>query len=120
MENRFTKYGQLLISLSGVVAIWWIFSISGFVSQSLFPTPPQVLAAAIELYRDGVLISDLKISLTRAAIGFLIGSTLGVLIGLLTARVRLVSIALEPFLTLLRPIPAIALVPDRHRLVRYR
>ena len=111
MENRFTKYGQLLISLSGVVAIWWIFSISGFVSQSLFPTPPQVLAAAIELYRDGVLISDLKISLTRAAIGFLIGSTLGVLIGLLTARVRLVSIALEPFLTLLRPIPAIALVP---------
>lgn len=111
MESKLKKIGELVISLTGVVAVWWLFSISGFISQNLFPTPPQVLAAAVELYRDGVLISDLKISLTRAAIGFFIGSTLGVLIGLLTARVSSVSVALEPFLTLLRPIPAIALVP---------
>ena len=57
------------------------------------------------------MISDLRISLTRAAIGFFIGASLGILIGLLTARVKIVSIALEPFLNLLRPIPAIALVP---------
>lgn len=57
------------------------------------------------------MISDLKISLTRAAVGFSIGASLGILLGLLTARVKIVSIALEPFLNLLRPIPAIALVP---------
>lgn len=105
------KFLQVLASLSGVVLIWWAVAASGWINQQLFPTPGQVAIAAVDLYRDGVLISDLKISLTRAAIGFLIGSTLGVLIGLLTARVRFVSIALEPILTLLRPIPAIALVP---------
>ena len=111
MEEQLRKTGQLILSLSGVVLLWWLFAASGFISQDLFPTPLQVVSAAVELYQDGVLISDLKVSLKRAAIGFLIGSSLGVLIGLMTARIHLVKVALEPFLTLLRPIPAIALVP---------
>ena len=110
-ESSLKTVGQLVLSLSDIVLLWWLVASSGAVSQDLFPTPGMVIAAAMELYRDGVLISDLKISLTRAAVGFTIGSTLGVLVGLLTARVALVSAALEPFLTLLRPIPAIALVP---------
>lgn len=111
METQIKKFGRLLISLTGVVILWSLFANSGFISQDLFPTPGQVLAAAIELYQDGVLISDLKVSLTRAAVGFTIGASLGIFIGLFTARVKLVSMALEPFLNLLRPIPAIALVP---------
>lgn len=111
MLEAFKKVGQLVLSLSGVVVIWSLFANSGFISQNLFPTPGQVWHAAIDLYQDGVLMSDLRISLTRAAIGFSIGASLGVLLGLLTARVKIVSIALEPFLNLLRPIPAIALVP---------
>ena len=46
-----------------------------------------------------------------AAIGFLIGASLGVAVGLLTGRVRIIRMLLNPFMTLLRPIPAIALVP---------
>lgn len=111
MLEAFKKIGQLVLSLSGVVVIWSLFANSGFINQNLFPTPGQVWRAAIDLYQDGVLISDLKISLSRAAVGFSIGASLGILLGLLTARVKIVSIALEPFLNLLRPIPAIALVP---------
>ena len=109
--KRIIDAGRVTISLLGVVAAWWAFAVSGTISQDLFPTPGMVWTAAVELYDDGVLISDLKISITRAAIGFTIGSTTGILIGLLTARVTLFSYALGPFLTLLRPIPAIALVP---------
>ena len=111
MLEAFKKVGQLVLSLSGVVVIWSLFANSGFISQNLFPKLGQVWRAAINLYQDGVLMSDLHISLTRAAIGFSIGASLGILLGLLTARVKIVSIALEPFLNLLRPIPAIALVP---------
>ena len=111
MDNRLTKLLNLMLSLSGVILFWWLFANSGFISQDLFPTPWQVAMAAVELYEDGVLIKDLKVSLTRASIGFAIGSCLGILIGLLTARINFISIALEPFLNLLRPIPAIALVP---------
>ncbi|WEX10699.1 ABC transporter permease [Chelativorans sp. AA-79] len=65
----------------------------------------------MRLYQDGVLLSDLSVSLTRAGVGFLVGATLGILLGLLTARIQLFRVALYPLFTLLRPIPAIALVP---------
>lgn len=111
IRTHLVRAGSLVLSISGIIAVWWIVAGSGAISQDLFPTPGMVFLAAVELYQDGVLISDLKVSLTRAAIGFGIGATLGILIGLLTARVAFISIALEPLLTLLRPIPAIALVP---------
>ncbi|PHR91157.1 MAG: ABC transporter permease [Blastopirellula sp.] len=110
-HKRLIEFGQLTLSICGIIAVWWIVAGSGAISQDLFPTPALVFWAAVELYQDGVLISDLKVSMTRAGIGFSIGATLGILIGLLTARVSIISIALEPLLTLLRPIPAIALVP---------
>ncbi len=51
------------------------------------------------------------VSLSRAAIGYAIGASLGVVVGLLTRRIALVCTLIGPFLNLLRPIPAIALVP---------
>lgn len=110
-QTRLVRFRNLVLSLSGIVAVWWAIASSGAISQDLFPTPPMVFWAMVELHEDGVLISDLQISISRAAIGFSIGATLGVLVGLLTARVNLIALALEPLLTLLRPIPAIALVP---------
>jgi len=111
MQTLLKSIGQFSVSISGVVLVWWLFANSGVVSQDLFPTPLQVYQAAIELHADGVLLKDLRVSLGRAATGFCIGASLGVFVGLLTARVRIVAVALEPFLNLLRPIPAIALVP---------
>ncbi|CAO3431416.1 Alkanesulfonates transport system permease protein [Azospirillum endophyticum] len=97
--------------MAGVVAVWWLVAASGLVNRDLFPAPDAVWSAAVELYREGALFGDLRTSLTRAAVGFLIGAGGGVLVGLLTARTRIAGFALNPLLTLLRPIPAIALVP---------
>jgi NitT/TauT family transport system permease protein len=97
--------------MAGVVAVWWLIAASGLVNPDLFPAPDAVWLAAVDLYQEGILLSDMGTSLTRAAIGFLIGASGGVLVGLLTARTRVIGFALNPLLTLLRPIPAIALVP---------
>lgn len=99
------------LSLAGVVLVWWAIAKSEFVNPELFPGPYAVWLAAVELHDDGLLYSDLRVSLGRAGTGFVIGSLLGVIVGLLTARTRLFGIALNPLFTLLRPIPAIALVP---------
>jgi ABC-type nitrate/sulfonate/bicarbonate transport system permease component len=111
MSKRLHQYLRVTLSLGGVVVLWWGVAVSGLINQQLFPTPLAVLIAAKELYDDGILFSDLRISLERAAIGFLIGASLGIVVGLLTARTRFFAYALGPFLNLLRPIPAIALVP---------
>lgn len=106
--NNATK---VLASLAGVTIFWWAIAVSGVISPDLFPSPYTVWLAAVELQGEGLLYSDLMVSLRRVATGFLIGSTLGIVVGLLTARTRFFRLALNPFLTLLRPIPAIALVP---------
>ncbi|NGM38074.1 ABC transporter permease [Methylobacterium sp. DB0501] len=99
------------LAILGFAGLWTLVTVSGLVNRELFPSPAMVWAAAVELGEEGALGSDLAASLGRAAIGFALGSAAGVMVGLLTARTRLFSAALTPLLTLLRPIPAIALVP---------
>jgi NitT/TauT family transport system permease protein len=100
-----------VFSLVIVLAVWAAVSASHVFPEAIFPTPQSVVVAAVDLYRDGTLFSDLKDSLGRACVGFLIGTSLGVTIGLLTGRTQFLRALLNPFLTILRPIPAIALVP---------
>lgn len=102
---------KIALSLFFVLVLWTAIASSGLVSTDLFPTPLAVWHAAVELYREGILWSDFTASVGRAIVGFVIGSISGVLIGLLTARTRIVRFALNPILTLCRPIPAIAIVP---------
>lgn len=99
------------VSLGFVLALWAGVSASGSVNEALFPAPWTVVEAFVEMAQAGVLAQDLTVSLSRAAIGFLIGATLGVAVGLATGRTQLFQMLLGPFLTLMRPIPAIALVP---------
>ena len=105
------RLGGPLLSLGVVLAIWAAVGVLGVAPETIFPAPWSVWGALAEMARSGVLWSDLAASLSRAAIGLVIGASLGVATGLLTGRVAAVRALLNPFLTLLRPIPAIALVP---------
>jgi NitT/TauT family transport system permease protein len=112
--DMFTKqlsHLKPLLSIIFVIAIWQLAHSLGLTNRNLFPGPLDVAKASVKLFNDGVMMKDLKISVSRAAIGFSIGSTLGILAGILTARVTFVRLAVYPFFNILRPIPAIALVP---------
>lgn len=106
-----SKIAQFLVSMGLFLLLWTGVSTSGYVNPEFIPAPRTILLAGVELYRDGVLLSDLAVSLQRAAIGFALGSFLGVVLGLLTSRIRPVGYTLHPLLNVLRPIPAIALAP---------
>ncbi|WP_102222875.1 ABC transporter permease [Acidimangrovimonas sediminis] len=100
-----------LISFVFVLAIWSGVGAAQLVPETIFPAPWTVWNATVEMWQMGTLAGDLAVSLSRAAIGFAIGATLGVALGLMTGRIALIRTLLGPFLSLLRPIPAIALVP---------
>jgi NitT/TauT family transport system permease protein len=102
---------KIALSLLGVVVVWEAISSLDLVNPVLFPSPYSVWLAAVDLAQRGTLVSDLAVSVSRAAIGFVIGATLGVVIGVLTSRTRAFHLMLNPLFTILRPIPAIALVP---------
>ena len=103
--------GGAFASFALVIGVWWLATVLAPVSSTILPTPLDTARAFAEMARSGVLWTDLAASLSRAAIGFAIGASLGVLVGLLTGRTRVFRLLLNPFLAVLRPIPAIALVP---------
>ncbi|MBT9431134.1 ABC transporter permease [Candidatus Sodalis endolongispinus] len=100
-----------LLSFAAVLLLWSGLSALGLFPETIVPSPWSVWTAAVDMARSGVLQSDLAISAGRAAAGFALGASLGVITGLLTGRMAIFRLLLAPFLNLMRPIPAIALIP---------
>lgn len=105
------NWAGALGSIAVVLIIWWLLSLTQFVPKALFPSPLDTARAAAEMWRQGVLLEDLAISLRRAFAGFAIGSLLGIAVGFITGRIRPVALLVTPVVSFLRPIPVIALVP---------
>jgi ABC-type nitrate/sulfonate/bicarbonate transport system permease component len=106
---------QIVLNVVGVaifLAIWEILprSISGL-NLLLFPPPSGIVDALRDLLSSGDLLWDAAASIARALGGFAVGGVLGILVGLLTARVAPLRFMSDPVLHGFRSIPAIALVP---------
>lgn len=101
----------LYLSLPALLALWQLTSTSGGVNRVLTPAPTDVLGAVVRALREGTLLVDVGWSVSRVIVGYLIGATLGIVTGLVTARFRILDNLLSPTLQTLRPIPPIAIVP---------
>jgi NitT/TauT family transport system permease protein/sulfonate transport system permease protein len=100
-----------IISLLAVVIGWDIAVRLEFFSDRLLPSPAAVVDAARQMYADGTLVADAAASFRRALQGFAVGSAIAIIVGALTGRSRIARGLLEPVIQVVRPIPAIALVP---------
>lgn len=100
----------LIVPLT-IVIIWQVVSMLELLSPTLLPSPWSIARQFILLGSSGELFVHLGISLYRAALGFLLGSTAGLLIGLSTGLGKIVERTLDPSLQMLRAIPLLALIP---------
>jgi ABC-type nitrate/sulfonate/bicarbonate transport system permease component len=100
-----------VLSIPLFVAAWEMVARSGVVNAVLFPPPSVVAVAVLEWVRSGLFFGDLGASLYRVTTGFVIGSAMGIVFGVLTGRFPLISSLLSPLFHILRPIPPIAFVP---------
>ncbi|MEU1521366.1 ABC transporter permease [Nocardia rhamnosiphila] len=108
---RFGALGWAIVGL-GVAAIGWSLVVaSGEFPRELFPSVPEILAAARALWTDGLLAADIVASLRRAFAGFALGAAAGIVAAVLTATTAVGRNLLQPVLRLLSPIPTIGLVP---------
>ncbi|MEU2625597.1 ABC transporter permease [Kitasatospora sp. NPDC007106] len=101
-------------ALLGFVGLWQLLTshqVQLWVRFDHLPTALQVGQAFGRQLGTGQYWQDLTDSLRRIGLGFLLAAVLGTAIGVLTARSRWAADLLGPVLELVRPIPAIALVP---------
>ncbi len=96
-----------LASVAAVLVLWQIASTQWAVSI-LFPPPLRTLAAGVAMLREGVLGLHVRVSLGRIAVGFVLGSLIGVPLGLAMGLFRPVRVFCEPYVQFLRFVPAIA------------
>jgi len=89
MQKSFVSFAKSLVSILFVIAVWQFAHSVGLTNRNLFP-------ASVKLFNDGVMMKDLKTSVLRAVVGFSVGASLGILAGILTARVALVRLAVYP------------------------
>lgn len=105
------RVALLLYPFVLVLLAWELLSRSGWVSARLMPSLVLILEAFGREVASGELVRHTATSLTRALSGFGLAVALGMALGALMARVRLVERLIEPIFSFGYPIPKIALYP---------
>lgn len=109
--------GKLKIALLGLVlplaalAVWQTVSGLKLVSATLFPSPLSIAEEFAAMVQSGELFHHLRVSVQRAAYGFLLGGSLGLLTGLLVGLRKRAEYMLDPTLQMLRTVPHLAITP---------
>jgi NitT/TauT family transport system permease protein len=111
MPPRARAFVRSVIVPAVIVLAWEALSRSGVINPMILPAPSRVLLRWIDYFKSGELPRDAVSSLYRVMMGFLIGTGLGLLIGLAMGASNAVYAYLNPLVQLLRPIPPIAYVP---------
>ncbi|NPT39132.1 ABC transporter permease subunit [Paraburkholderia xenovorans] len=100
-----------LILPIAVLAIWQLASSAGLIDPHVLEAPLDVGAALVDLTRSGVLWDSLVASLQRAVLGFLIGGSVGLSLGLVAGLSRIGERTYDALLQMLRMVPFLALIP---------
>ncbi|MGW3403629.1 ABC transporter permease [Streptomyces zhihengii] len=102
------------LSLAAALGLWQFLTaadVNLWLRFEQFPTVTEVAEAFGRRVRGGTYWQDLADSVTRIVTGFLLAALAGVAVGTALARSRVAEDVVGPLLEVLRPIPAIALVP---------
>ncbi|MEO8303702.1 MAG: ABC transporter permease [Betaproteobacteria bacterium] len=115
MSPRLTRQrhiGAMGYALSvAIILALWQYGSSQAIVPLLFPSPLSTLRVATRLWDEGRLGIDIVASLRRIALGFAIGSTAGIVLGLLMGSYRAVRIVFDPYVQFFRALPALAWIP---------
>ena len=84
---------------------------AGWITALTLPKPSDVLQTFQQLYNSGQLFKHLVPSLSRLAVGAVIGVSVGICVGVLIGLFSYVRSGLVPLVAAIFPIPKIALLP---------
>ena len=93
------------LSVALVLALWYFATERGWVSPVFLPKPGRVVAEAIANFASGQLLKDIWMSTQRVLLGFLLAGVVAVPLGIIMAVWAPAKAAMDPFVSLLRPLP---------------
>jgi NitT/TauT family transport system permease protein len=106
MNNRF---GANMLSILSLAVLWELAGRT--LNSALIPPLSQIGAAWWKLLSSGKLLSNLTMSLTTLAAGFVLAVLIGIVVGVLMGRFRAVEHFLDLYVNALMSAPTTAFVP---------
>lgn len=91
--------------------VWEIAARIGWISPQVLPAPSAVLETAWNLAANGDLFVHLGVSLLRAVAGFVVGGSIGLVLGVLAGFSALAQALLDRSIQMVRAIPFLAMLP---------
>jgi len=100
-----------LAALTLALGLWQLVAISGWRESYVLPGPAPVLAELGNQLMTADLWKAVGVTLTRGVVGFAIASVLGLALGIVVARSRILRAAIGSLITGLQTMPSIAWFP---------
>lgn len=100
-----------LAAVAAVLALWWAATRFGWVAPIFLPAPGDVLHAARLTLASGDLLTDVVVSARRVFLGFALAAIVAVPLGIVMGVWRPAKAVMDPFVSLLRPLPSITWIP---------
>ena len=97
--------------LAALLLIWEFGSRIGWIDPFFFSSPSTILQTAAVKWQSGTLWRDIVYTASSTLLGFLLGTAVGSILGLLFWFSRPVALVAEPWLVLLNALPKLALAP---------
>jgi ABC-type nitrate/sulfonate/bicarbonate transport system permease component len=99
-----------LVSIILMFLLWYLVTVQFQLIPPLkFPSPNAILETLAQV--QTTIIEHSFVTLVRVLSSFILGSFIGIIVGLIMSRFRLVFAILDPIIEAIRPIPPIALIP---------
>jgi sulfonate transport system permease protein len=96
---------------AGLVALWQLIVNLHWVSPVFLPGPDRAWAALLRGFSGGDLLEKLDGTLWHMAVGWLLASLAGIVVGALVGSSRTMRSYVAPTLEFLRPLPVSAIIP---------
>jgi taurine transport system permease protein len=115
-RRRSWRFRHLLLALNvaavaGVLLLWWASTRFGWIAPIFLPAPGDVLHAAQLTLSNGELLTDIAVSARRVFLGFALAAVVAVPLGIVMGVWRPAKALMDPFVSLLRPLPSITWIP---------
>jgi len=94
-----------------VLLLWWAATDLGWIAPIFLPSPGDVLHAGVITLMRGDLVIDVLVSARRVFLGFAIAALVAVPLGIVMGVWRPAKAIMDPFVSLLRPLPSITWIP---------
>jgi len=107
MKQSLIRYLPLLLLAAG----WELAARLELVSSTALPPLSDVIAAWIDMMKDGELVSNGASSLYRASVGLALSVIVGTLLGISMAWWKPVNVLVAPLVEIFYPLPKSALIP---------